>query len=143
MQLTETQITQANALIAKYKFCSLETQKRLQEAGFFENVGCNMCITAHRYNKEMPCDVETIESALPYGETIEFLPMPQFHEVWEALPEKIHWYENVYYPSLDTEKGIVRYQYAGRTKVSEEIKDRNICEAACLLWLKLKENNLL
>lgn len=142
MQLTETQIEQANILIKKYGFCSLETERRLQEAGFFDKVECNMCITAHRYNKEIPCDVETIESALPYGETIYLLQFPQFHEVWEALPADSNKNQitliktKIYY--LDKSKNKGKYDW-----FEQDIINGNICEAACLLWLKLKENNLL
>lgn len=138
--LTTRQIEQAEALIEKYGFCTLETQKELAKAGFFEKVKCNLSLCVDSNDETIEVWGNSKETFVISRFTL--IPMPQFHEVWEALPEKIHWYENVYYPSLDTEKGIVRYQYAGRTKVSEEIKDRNICEAACLLWLKLKENLL-
>lgn len=135
MTLTETQITQANALIKKYKFCSLETQKRLQDAGFFEMVECNFGLE---------------ELILPNGKNIgfttsdymkflgkkDFLPFPQFHEVWEALPEK------VYSANKRMTDLIIYYKDVGII-TETPILNRNITESACLLWLKLKENNLL
>lgn len=145
MQLTETQIEQANVLIKKYKFCTLETQKKLQEACFFEKVECNMCITVHRYNKEIPCDVEAIESALPYGETIGFLPFPQFEEVWEVLPDTVNPKKSML---TNAKKGLNTHSIHYRANDGFLypyifLLEINITEAACLLWLELKEKNFL
>jgi len=121
MQLTKAQIAQANKLIKKYKFCTLETQKELQENGFFEAVNCALSIMIDE--KQRPENQLSIWVAdRPKGTFIQdktFIPMPQFHEVWAVLPELV---TNNYF------------------LFSKKI---NICEAACKLWLKLKKENLL
>jgi len=126
MQLTETQIQQANKLIKKYKFCTLETQKELQENGFYSH-----CVVNHflifidkcdsKDNKdECLCVLPDSKDAEFYTEKgFSYLPMPQFCEVWAALPELV---TNNYF------------------LFSKKI---NMCEAACKLWLKLKKENLL
>ena len=156
MQLTETQIEQANALIAKYKFCSLETQKRLQEAGFFEKVE-----TAHKLYLQKSkgfVDSETHKGMQElggnhvvihenrYDKTLLTLPMPQFEEVWEALPNRIliGSYENL---KCVLEKKVYYAEIGDGTvdafNVGLQFENINICESACLLWLKLKVNNLI
>lgn len=53
MNLTKTQIEQVNDIIEKYGFCSLETQKKLQEAGFFEEVKCNFSLCFDEYDEKV------------------------------------------------------------------------------------------
>lgn len=153
MQLTETQITQANKLIKKYKFCSFETQRRLQENGFFEKVECNFNLHmgfdyAHNPPKFF-MQVNEFEKEYDADVLLSF-KMPQFHEVWEALPPSIIRKDII----LHKELGVYAIYYAntendnpdagdGSTAFIGETVYDNICESACLLWLKLKEKNLL
>jgi len=143
MQLTENQITQANALIKKYKFCSFETQKRLQGAGFFEKVKVNWCL-----RKNTIMQIIDSEGLVTTGINADYLIlMPQFHEVWEALPEKIksltYKKNSLPYSKLELTPASIHYVNANGWSPLIWIEDKNITEAACLLWLKLKEQNLL
>lgn len=135
MQLTEKQIQQANKLIKKYKFCNLETQKELQENGFFEAVKCNFCIADIGEDDSFLTVgfVDSIQSFMKKKTAL--LTMPQFHEVWAILIKDreltgIAWEITLNNICVAHENIAVHYY-------------DNICEAACKLWLKLKKENLL
>lgn len=139
MTLTTKQIEQAQDLIEKYGFCTLETQKELREAGFFEKVKCNLSLCVDSNNETIEIWGNAKESIVLSRFTL--IPMPQMGEVWAALPERIK------LPLLDK-----FYTYPKRlTHLRVEYKDAdilmgitdNITEAMCRLWLKLHKENLL
>lgn len=137
MQLTETQIKQANDLIKRYGFPSLETQKQLQENGFFEAVNCPFGISEYGVN-QMEIVIESDFS--PFSEDV--LRMPQFHGVWAVLPDEIlSSNKEIFYHKRLTVYGI---SYGTDTyNHFFSLTETTIIEAACLLWLELKKENLL
>lgn len=144
MQLTKKQIAQANVLIEKYGFPTLETQKELQENGFFEAVDVQHLIV----------DVEP-EIVIGLSEDIGFysekcmphILMPQFHEVWNVLPNEIKKNGTTYYLELsniiaysNTEAGFLS---SNENKIMLYNVGKRITEAVCRLWLKLKKEGLI
>jgi len=141
MNLTKTQIEQANALIEKYKFCSLETQKELQEAGFFNTTQANFSLCFDKNN-------ETVEL---WGNSTEMvvlgrfalIPMPQMGEVWEVLPDCIE------VNGVGFNKAIIGYSchyYNEEKRISKYYtfgSKETFADTSCQLWLKLYKENLL
>lgn len=142
MTLTETQTKQAQDLIEKYGFCSLETQKELAEAGFFEKVKCNLSLCVDSNN-------ETIEVWGNAKETFvisrfTLIPMPQMGEVWKALPKEIEIDGDIHY--LHLYLNIAGYLDNANDYADGLIFDTNTMsetEAMCRLWLLLHKEGLL
>jgi len=158
--LTTKQIEQAQDLIEKYGFCTLETQKELREAGFFEKVMCNLRIFIP--SNDTDCRVVLANDLYLYGNYEDkvlnysqnkkaILPMPQMGEVWRALkPEIINCgvslykslsVHDVYYEA--SLEDIEEMQSESITFIGESIENDNETEAMCQLWLKLHKENLL
>lgn len=156
INLTETQTKQAQDLIEKYGFCTLETQKELAKAGFFEKTEVQHLIVDVDFDKQIVVGLS--EDIGFYSEKcMDYLPMPQFHEVWKALPN-VMIRESIYEYFLDLSNNKISYREPYNNKVlvdyapelDEEyimyetsVLDKNITEAACLLWLKLHKERLL
>jgi len=145
MQLTKTQITQANELIKKYKFCTLETQRKLKDAGFFQNVEVLSYIAIAK-TSGIPVSVLYIEDVgwAQENEHYAFIPFPQFEEVWNVLPDYIIFN----YGKAINANQICYYNISNRSVCImihsyDQKENPSTCEAACQMWLKLKENNLL
>lgn len=141
--LTTKQIEQAQDLIEKYGFCTLETQKELAEAGFFEKVKVNFSIRI--LNSLSMNQVELCLTTTPDSLGIfNILPMPQMHEVWKILPKEIEIGGDVHY--LHLYLNIAGYLDNANDYADGLIFDTNIMsetEAMCRLWLKLHKENLL
>lgn len=139
--MTEKQKEQAKILIEKHKFCSLETQKKLQEAGFFEvckPVFSIMVSKSHFMSEVQLCLTETPNVL----DIFDVLPMPQFHEVWEMLPPYIRTHKNGDLESKKLCEVSISYKLGITVSMKFGGHKINICEAACKMWLKLKEQNL-
>lgn len=163
MTLTTKQIEQAQDLIEKYGFCTLETQKELREAGFFEKVMCNLRIFIP--SNDTDCRVVLANDLYLYGDYEDkvlnyslnkkaILPMPQMGEVWRTLPKVIKlptaW--SVQALSLD-ESGVYYHRNGFKddkfqeplTDIDDSFSEIEVSEteAMCRLWLKLHKENLL
>lgn len=147
--LTTKQIEQAQDLIEKYGFCTLETQKELAEAGFFEKVKCNLSLCVDSNNETIEIWGNAKESIVLSRFTL--IPMPQMGEVWRALkPEIINCGVSLY-KSLNVHdvyyeaslEDIEEMQSESITFIGESIENDNETEAMCQLWLKLHKENLL
>jgi len=64
------------------------------------------------------------------------VPYPTFSDMWNVLPKKVG------YSKINIEDKIIIYKDFYNGIVSVDINE-NLCEAACKMWLKLKEQNLL
>ena len=145
MKLNEKQIIEANDLIKQYKFPTLQTQKELQELGFFNLIKPNMCLLVHKELKTeilqgtggksvSACTMELSESKRQYNHVI---PMVQFEDIWKLIPNEIHIALNLHIKVMAGNK--IFYGRAGDGNVEfEEIVSHNFCESACKLWIRLK-----
>lgn len=140
MELTDNQINKANVLIQKYGFCTLETQEKLYNAGFFDTVkpAFAIRIVKSTYTQVELCLYET-------GDLLgisHILPMPQLHEIWAAIPETVRL--NDYWCHKQIKRNDTVIVNSSDFQDNEYLFfNSNLCEAACLLYLKLHENKLL
>lgn len=146
MELTTNQIKQANALIQKYGFCTLETQEKLCKAGFFKVVKPVFSIRILKSNDTQ------VELCLSETEDIlgifHKLPMPQLHDVWAALPDHIM-IDNIFYCAKEYTMdmiGVWKMKYrdtkTNLTKIQIPLSISHV-ETASLFWLKLNQSGLL
>lgn len=150
--MTEQQKQQAEILIAKYGFCSLETQQELEKAGFFEICKPSHVLVEDSSGKMVSFLAEDVEFLML--KEMEYIPMPQFHEVWGLLPTKIDM-SKYYVPSPVNKHNaelFLQKQRMGYCELGNDIsiidvmfnnKIVSICESACWLWLQLKKDNLI
>lgn len=76
----------------------------------------------------------------------DFLPAPQLHEILEELPAHIDLEEcySIYVLTLEKDDNEWLISYDGHCDTDEEVfYSKNPHDAAALLWIYLKENNLL
>jgi len=151
--LTQKQIEQAQDLIKQYGFCSLETQGKLQEAGFFEKQVVLHYIVFPNDTPEIrePFTFVVVQGDIDfYAENgYHFIPMPIFNEIWKQLkPEIVRKGDRlhkclgaytVYYESSTEDT----YNEDGESSfIGESIENNNETEAAARLWLLLHKEGL-
>lgn len=138
--LTEKQTKQAQDLIEKYGFCTLETQKELAKAGFFEKVKCNLSLCVDSNNETIEIWGNAKESIVLSRFTL--IPMPQMGEVWKRLPMELFIGKELYIKVMDGLKILYGRATDGNPEYSYMF-EINITEAMCQLWLKLHKEGLL
>lgn len=152
MTLTEKQTKQAQDLIKQYGFCTLETQKELAKAGFFEKqVVMHYIVFLDNVPETLPQStfVATQGDIDFYAENdYHFIFMPQMGEVWKQLPPVLYSDYSLCHIKYSAGGNGISYSKNGYvwnngdSSNNLKISNENSCEAACLMWLRLHKEGL-
>lgn len=133
--MTKEQKKRMEEMIIQYKFPSFDTQQKLDKAGYFEQK-TNFGIRIVRITSgHVQLYLGHVEDVLDIYENYLF---PQAQEAIDRLPTVI-FTELALCQKLELNISLKSVWYGCGNVRFYEVESKNICEAACLMWLKLKE----
>lgn len=150
----------AALFIKDFGFCTLGTHFQLQKNGFFDKVKPKLCLQLQKRYTGEKLNVGLLESYINEHnnktvnelhademENYKVLAMPQFNDIWAALPNTLQTGLIIGMKVMQEDKimyeGVFGYITDNGKDLFVSISENNITEAACLLWLKLKKLGLL